>query len=60
MKCQHKESKSNFECLKIKTATMRVIRDRVHYRTAKKDEAPRNSKKKGMTCEPTLRLEEVS
>ena len=39
---------------------MRVIRDRVHYRTAKKDEAPRNSKKKGMTCEPTLRLEEVS
>ena len=31
----------------------------MHYRTAKKDVAPCNSKKKGIT-EQTLRLEEVN
>ena len=32
----------------------------MHYRTAKKDVAPCNSKKKGITDEQTLRLEEVN
>ena len=59
MKCQHKESKSNFECLKITTATTSVKRDRA-LQDCKKDVAPCNSKKKGVTDEQTLRLEEVS